>query len=128
MPGSAAKVIASFTALSSTFGVAHVSAQPVASRTPVAMTVEASMRAGSVVGIVKDERGSVVSGVAVTAIGTTQALARPMPPVNSNSRSFLATTSSARRGTATCLLIARRCVFARPRRLNATSRLRGSPA
>jgi hypothetical protein len=76
MPGSAAKVIASFTALSSTFGVAHVSAQPVASRTPVAMTVEASMRAGSVVGIVKDERGSVVSGVAVTAIGTTQALAK----------------------------------------------------
>lgn len=76
MPGSAAKVIASFTALSSTFGVAHVSAQSVASRTPVAMTVEASMRAGSVVGIVKDERGTVVSGVAVTAIGTTQALAK----------------------------------------------------
>ncbi len=76
MPGSAARVIASFTALSSTFGVAHVSAQSVPSRTPVSVTVEASMRSGSVVGHVRDDRGHVVAGVAVTAIGTMQEMAK----------------------------------------------------
>jgi len=76
MPGSAARVIASFTALSSTFGVAHVSAQPVAARTPISVTVEASMRSGRVVGLVRDDRGQVVSGVAVTAIGTMQEMAK----------------------------------------------------
>ncbi len=76
MPGSAARVIASFTALSSTFGVAQVSAQSVASRTPVSVTLEASMRSGRVVGHVRDDRGQVVPGVAVTAIGTTQEMAK----------------------------------------------------
>lgn len=76
MPGSAARVIASFTALSSTFGVAYVSAQPVASRTRVPVTVEASMRSGRVVGHVRDDRGQVVAGVAVTAIGTMQEMAK----------------------------------------------------
>jgi hypothetical protein len=76
MHGSAARVIASFTALSSTFGVAHVSAQSVQSRTPVSVTVEASMRSGRVVGHVRDDRGQVVSGVAVTAIGTMQEMAK----------------------------------------------------
>ena len=76
MPGSAARVIASFAALSSTFGVAQVSAQSVPSRTPVSVTVEASMRSGRVVGHVRDDRGHVVAGVAVTAIGTMQEMAK----------------------------------------------------
>lgn len=83
MPGSAARLVALSgltTALSVTIGVTSVPAQPLAPRVapeaarPVA--VEASMRAGFVVGQVTDDRGDVVSGVAVTAIGTTQAQAR----------------------------------------------------
>lgn len=78
MPRSATRLVASSTALSLTLGVAHVWAQPAVSRvaTRTATTVEASMRAGLVVGLVKDDRGSAVPGVAVTAIGTTQAQAR----------------------------------------------------
>lgn len=75
MPGSAAKVFALSslsTALSVTLGVTCVSAQALVSRTPTAVAVEASMRAGVVVGSVTDESGAVVPGVAVAAIGTTQ--------------------------------------------------------
>ncbi len=46
------------------------------SRAPRAVTVEASSRSGVVQGVVRDDRGAVVSGVAVTAIGTSQAQAR----------------------------------------------------
>lgn len=76
MPRSATRLVASSTALSLTLGVAFVWAQPVASRTPTPVKIEASMRAGMVVGLVRDDSGSVVSGVAVTAIGTTQAQAK----------------------------------------------------
>lgn len=46
------------------------------SRAPRAVTVEASSRSGVVQGVVRDDRGAVVPGVAVTAIGTSQAQAR----------------------------------------------------
>lgn len=46
------------------------------SRAPRPVTVEASSRSGVVQGVVRDDRGAVVSGVAVTAIGTSQAQAR----------------------------------------------------
>ena len=75
MPGSASRVFALSslsTALSVTLGVTCVSAQALVSRTPTTVAVEASMRAGVVTGLVTDERGAVVSGVAVAAIGTTQ--------------------------------------------------------
>ncbi len=76
MPGSATRVIASFAALSLTSGAAVVSAQGVAARGPSAVRIEASMKAGRVVGMVRDEAGAGVPGVAVTAIGTTQAQAK----------------------------------------------------
>jgi hypothetical protein len=82
MPGSAARLIAlsGLTVASSlTFGVTCVWAQSLVSRvstSPRPVTVEASMRAGMVVGLVTDDRGSAVPGVAITAIGTTQALAK----------------------------------------------------
>jgi hypothetical protein len=82
MPGSAAKVVA-LSGLSSAFvlalGVTPAWAQPLASRARAAampVNIEASMRAGYIVGVVTDDRGEVVSGVAVTAIGTTQAQAK----------------------------------------------------
>jgi len=75
MPRSAARVFALSslsTALSVTLGATCVSAQALMSRTPTTVAVEASMRAGVVTGMVTDERGAVVPGVAVAAIGTTQ--------------------------------------------------------
>lgn len=80
MPGSATRVVAPIAALSAvlslTTGVAVVSAQTVAARAPEPVRLVASMRAGHVTGIVRDDRGAGVSGVAVTAIGTTQAQAK----------------------------------------------------
>lgn len=76
MPRSAMRLVASSTALSLTLGVAYGWAQPVASHVPIPVKIEASMRAGMVVGLVTDDRGAVVAGVAVTAIGTTQAQAK----------------------------------------------------
>jgi hypothetical protein len=75
MPRSAARVFALSslsTALSVTLGATCVSAQVLASRTPTTVALEASMRAGVVTGMVTDEHGAVVPGVAVAAIGTTQ--------------------------------------------------------
>ena len=46
------------------------------SRAPRPVRMEASSRSGVVQGVVRDDRGAVVSGVAVTAIGTSQAQAR----------------------------------------------------
>jgi hypothetical protein len=76
MPGSVAKVVASSAVLSLTLCGAHAWAQPVARRSVSPVLVEASMRAGHVIGVVKDDQGSAVAGVAVTAIGTTQAQAK----------------------------------------------------
>ncbi len=60
-------------------GVVAISAMParaqrVRDTRPVA--VQASVRGGVVTGVVRDDRGQSVAGVAVTAIGTTQAQAR----------------------------------------------------
>lgn len=76
MPRSAARVIVSSAALSLTLGAVQSWAQPIAPRAVSRVSVEASMRAGHVVGVVKDDRGAAVAGVAVTAIGTTQAQAK----------------------------------------------------
>lgn len=81
MPGSAARLIAlsGLTVASSlTLAVTAASAQLVQARATSArpVTIEASMRSGMVVGLVTDDRGDAVPGVAVTAIGTTQAQAK----------------------------------------------------
>lgn len=76
MPGSATRVVASVAALSLTTGVGAVWAQGVAPRRPAAVRIDASMKAGHVVGVVRDDSGAAVVGVAVTAIGTTHAQAR----------------------------------------------------
>ncbi len=79
MPGSVARVVASSAVLSLTLGTVGAWAQPVARRVSgpaVPEAVEVSMRTGHVVGTVTDGAGVTVPGVAITAIGTTQAQAK----------------------------------------------------
>lgn len=55
---------------------AGTSAWAQVSRAPRQIAVQAATRSGVVEGVVRDDRGAVVAGVAVTAIGTSQAQAR----------------------------------------------------
>ncbi len=74
MPRPITRVIVSSAALSLGIGVAGAWAQAPRGASPV--SVQVSMRAGVVSGVVRDSLGQVVPGVAVTAIGTTQAQAK----------------------------------------------------
>lgn len=74
MSGAVTKLIATSTGVLLSLGAVSVSAQT-ASR-PVLTTREASMRTGVVTGVVRDDSGTVVAGVSVSAIGTIQAQAR----------------------------------------------------
>lgn len=74
MSGAITKLIASSTGVLLTLGAVSVSAQR--PQRPVLTTHEAAMRTGLVAGTVRDDAGQGVAGVAVSAIGTSQAQAR----------------------------------------------------